>query len=84
MGTYLFSCGIIGAEEPFSIPSGIQDGLSHFIYCFFCTECFLFYSLMTADGSILFAVFHKHGSNEDGLCYRSLGWPGCLERFAWF
>ena len=82
LGADFFACCIISTQEPFAVPACIKDCLVNFFDFFFCVNSFFLIASAAADGCVLFAVFHEHSGDENGLSNRSLGRSCRLERFA--
>ena len=81
-GADLVTVGIVGPEEPFPVPAGIQDCLIDCCNLLTGTDCLHSIAEKRDKLRVLFPIFNEHSGNKYGFCDRTLTWSKGLEGFA--
>ena len=81
-GADLVAVGIVGPEEPFPVPAGIQDCLIDCCNLLTGTDCLHSIAEKRDKLRVLFPIFNEHSGNKYGFCDRTLTWSKGLEGFA--
>ena len=81
-GADLVAVGIVGPEEPFPVPAGIQDCLIDCCNLLTGTVCFHSIAEKRNKLRVLFPIFDEHSGNKYGFRDRSLTGTKRLEGFA--
>ena len=65
--------GVIGPDEPGTVPAGVLNGFGHLRRLFPHVRGFGFFSDMLQKVRKFVPVLHVHARNEDGLGHGALG-----------